>query len=275
MLGAMSGPARRLLEVLLVLALAVPAAWLAPLDVLAEEQIEAGLKRALVTFAVARSLNAAMSVAQEVELHAQLGVGASISPGQLLSPLNDLVEQFSTVMLAVCASFAGQRVLIGVGAFWPISALLTVSLLAWGWWRWRHGAVPVWLARATILLLLVRFAVPLAALGSELTFQWVMEREYAGTQAQFEAGSREAEATVPSDVKPGESVSERLKRWWAQGADVGAGLQALRDKADALVEHIIRLLAVFLVQTMVLPLLLVWLLQRVFRVVVSGGDGAR
>ena len=265
---------RRLWIVVLVLAVVVPAAWLAPLDAVAEAQVEAGLKRALVTFAVARGLNAAMSVAQEVQLHAQLGVGASIAPGQLLDPLNDLVEQFSTVMLAVCASFAVQRLLIGVGAFWLVSLLLSAALLAWGWWRWRHGAAPTWLARTTILLLLVRFAVPLAALGSEGIFQWVMANEYAGTQSAFEVGSRQAEASVPSDVKPGESLSERLKRWWAQGAEVGTTLQELKAKADGLVEHIVRLLAVFVVQTMLLPLLLVWLLQRVFRAVVAGGDGA-
>jgi len=40
-------------------------------------------------------------------------------------------------------------------------------------------------------------------------------------------------------------------------------LDALKAKAEALVEHIVRLITVFLVQTLVLPLLFIWLLQRV------------
>ncbi len=263
---------RRLALPLLVLALALPAAWLTEVDALAERQIEAGLKRALVTFAVARTLNGVMSVAQEVELHAQFGVGASVSPGQLLDPLNDLVEQFSTVMLAVCASFAGQRVLLGVGSYWPVSLLLTVALLAWAWYRWRHGAAPVWLARVAVLLLLARFAVPLVALGSEAAFQWAMADDYAGTQASFETGSKQAEQSLPpagADARPGESLTDRVKRWWSQGADVAAALENIRAKADALVEHVVRLLAVFVVQTVVLPLLLLWALQKAFRAVLT------
>lgn len=269
--GGLRDRLRRLALPLVVLALALPAAWLTEVDALAERQIEAGLKRALVTFAVARTLNGVMSVAQEVELHAQLGVGASVSPGQLLDPLNDLVEQFSTVMLAVCASFAGQRVLLGVGSFWPVSLLLTIALVGWAVYRWKDGAAPAWLTKVAVLLLLARFAVPLVALGSEAAFQWVMADDYAGTQASFESGSKQAEASLPppGDTRAGESIADRVKRWWSQGADVAAALDAIRAKADALVEHIVRLLAVFVVQTVVLPLLLLWVLQRAFRAVLN------
>jgi hypothetical protein len=271
--GAASGPAEpdprrlrgwRFAPILLGLLAAVAVAWAGVLDGVAESQVEAGLKRALVTFAVARSLNAAMSFAQEVQLHAQIGVGATIEPGQLLDPLNDLVEQFSTVMLAVCASYAGQRLLIGAGAHWLVSALLSAALLGWAWQRWRHGAAPRWLGRLAVALLLVRFAVPLAALGSEAAFQWAMAGEYAGTQGAFEAGTRQAEAALPAPPPADEGTADRLRRWWSQGADVGAALQQLQQKADSLVEHVVRLLALFAVQTMLLPLLLVWALQRAF-----------
>ena len=42
--------------------------WLAPLDTPAIKQVDAGLKRALVSFAAARTLNALISVAQETEI---------------------------------------------------------------------------------------------------------------------------------------------------------------------------------------------------------------
>ena len=64
----------RLLSVLLVAAL-VACAWLAPLEGAANRQIDAGLKRALASFAVARTLNAIISVAQGTEVSLQtLGV---------------------------------------------------------------------------------------------------------------------------------------------------------------------------------------------------------
>src|SRR5690349_11898669 len=80
----------------------VALAWLKPLDHGAETHVKAGLARALATYAVARTINGVVSVAQETGVAVQPGgVGMTFAPGQLLDPLNDLVEQVSSVMLAV------------------------------------------------------------------------------------------------------------------------------------------------------------------------------
>src|SRR5882724_7611869 len=91
-------------------------AWFGPLDRLAQEYVESGLKRALITFAAARTANAVISVVQATTVAIQpLGIGVTLSPAQVLDPLNELVEQFSALMLAACISFAIQRVLISIG----------------------------------------------------------------------------------------------------------------------------------------------------------------
>jgi hypothetical protein len=63
--------ARRAL-VAFTMAAVTACAWLAPLDAPAMRQVDAGLKRALVSFATARLLNAVISVAQ--------GTQASVQP---------------------------------------------------------------------------------------------------------------------------------------------------------------------------------------------------
>ena len=74
--------------------------WLTPPDRAAARQVEAGLRRALVTYAAARALNAVISVAQGTEVALEPGgVGVVFAPGQALDPINDLVEQFSALML--------------------------------------------------------------------------------------------------------------------------------------------------------------------------------
>ncbi|MCB1944024.1 MAG: hypothetical protein KDI53_18575, partial [Candidatus Accumulibacter sp.] len=84
------------------------------------------MKRALVSFATARALNAVISVAQGTEVSMQpAGMGVVLTPGQLLDPVNDLVEQFSHLMLAASVAFGVQKVLISIGAYWVISLLLT------------------------------------------------------------------------------------------------------------------------------------------------------
>jgi hypothetical protein len=100
---------RRAILPLLLLVL-VACAWFAPLDAPAGDRVDAGLKRALVSFATARALNGAISVAQGTELSLQpVGVGATFAPGQLLDPVNDLVERFSDLMLGASVSCSARK----------------------------------------------------------------------------------------------------------------------------------------------------------------------
>ena len=53
------------------MAIIVLCSWLGPLDTPATEQVDAGLKRALVSFATTRALNGVISVVQGTEISAQ------------------------------------------------------------------------------------------------------------------------------------------------------------------------------------------------------------
>lgn len=249
------------------------AAWVLRLDDAALHQVDAGWKRALATFAAARALNAVISVAQGTELAVQpAGVGVTLAPGQVLDPVNDLIEQFSTLMLLASAAFGAQRVLIGIGAWWPVSLLLSAVAIVWAVWRWRGPAPPRWLSQALVGLLVVRFMVPAVALGSEAMFQLFLAPDYQAGQQTLERSSSEiGEMNAPVATPPAdESVAERVRRWWSQGSDVGARFEALKAVANRAIEHVVRLIVVFTLQTLVLPLLLGWLLWR-FALALAGG----
>jgi hypothetical protein len=250
--------------------------WIWRVDAAATTQVDAGLKRALATFAAARALNAVISVAQGTEVAVQpAGVGVTLAPGQVLDPINDLIEQFSTLMLMASAAFGAQRVLIGIGAWWPVSLLLSVVAMGVVAQVWRGLPVPQLLMRVLAGLLLVRFAVPLVALGSEATFQIFMKSDYQAAQSTLEVSSeRLGQISAPVVTPPvEEGMGDRLRRWWQQGTDIGARFEEIKDVASRAVEHIVRLIVVFLLQTLVLPLLLGWALWRLARVLAGLGLG--
>lgn len=250
---------------LAVLALLVVLAWWAPLDAAAERQVDAGLKRALATFAAARALNALISVAQGTEVAVEpAGVGVTFTPGQALDPINDLIEQFSLLMLGASVSFGLQRALVGFGGWWPVSLALTLAAAAFAWRHWRGaGAAPRWLARALVVLVVVRFAVPAVALGSEAAFRLFLVDAYATGQAQIELTSQQAAGAQPQ-AEGGGSVAERLQRWWrsGQGIDVGKRIDELKEVASRAVEQVVTLIVVFVLQTVVVPLALLWAIWR-------------
>jgi hypothetical protein len=250
----------------LCLAIIVAAAWFAPIDTPANTRVDAGLKRALISFAGARALDALISVAQGTEVAVQpAGVGVVLSPGQILDPVNDLVEQFADLMLAASVAFATQKILLGIGAHWSVSLALTASALAWALWRERTGNVPGGLSRLLTVLLMARFALPLAVIGSDTLFERFMAADYRVSQQTIDAASGQLDAHAAPSVGASSGWLERFKDWAAQPGEIKARYTELRNAAEQLIERIVKLIVVFVLQTIVLPTLLLWTLWGVLR----------
>ncbi|HKO87887.1 MAG TPA: hypothetical protein VJU83_05135 [Burkholderiales bacterium] len=251
---------RNKLLIVAALSLVLALIWLQPLDTMAQRHVESGFQRALTTFAVARTLNAVLSVVQSTSVGVHVGVGASVHPGAILEPIDDLIEQFSAIMLVATLSFAAQGLMLHVASAWPVSALLTVFLISWGFLRARGARMSPWLPRLAIGLLCLRLSVPMLAMVSEATYQLVFSQDYAISQGQLEI------AKIPdNEALPDESFTDRAKRWWSQSTEINKKVEALKAKAEALVEHVIRLAAIFIVQTAVLPLLFFWFVLWLYR----------
>ena len=112
----------------LALLLLLPAiGWLGVLDAFSSRYVDEALVAGGVVFATARGINAIVSVLQGTELDA---VMLTFSIGELLDPVNDLIERFSGVMLVALGSLALQKILLGVVSDPLFNALLTALALA-------------------------------------------------------------------------------------------------------------------------------------------------
>lgn len=264
-----------------IAAVMLVAAWLPRLDVLATQQVDAGLKRALASFATARALNAVISVVQGTEVSvAPGGAGVVLTPGQVLDPVNDLVEKFSTLMLAASVSFGIQKVLIMIGGSWMVAALLTLAVLARVLLYLRQLHPPPWLTSALVVLLMVRFAIPLVTLGSDALFQEFLVGDYQSSQqgidsASGQIGKSESLGSVTTEANGDQGLVAKLKDWWSRNADLGTRLEKLKQAAEQATDHIIRLIVIFLLQTLVIPLLLLWALYGVTSGALTGHSARR
>lgn len=246
----------------------VACSWLVPLDSAANKHVDMGLKRALISFATARALNAVISVAQGTEVAVEpAGVGMIFTPGQILDPFNDLVERFSNLMLAASVAFGIQKLLISIGAYWVVSLVLSITALAWASIYLRQKPSPAWLSRIVVVLLMVRFAVPVVTIGSEVVFQKFMETDYQSSQQVIDTASGDLEKLNPPVAVQNETTGmiESIKGWWSQDSSVETRFEHLKQLAEKSTENIIKLMAIFVLQTLVIPLLLFWGLYGVMR----------
>ena len=252
----------------------IACAWLAPMDVPATQQVNTGLKRALVSFASARALHGVLSVVQGTQVSAQpLGVGVSLTPGQLLAPVNELVKSFADFMLVASVAFGIMKFSIAMGAFWPVSAALSVIGLAWLWAYFRRNTAFLWLSRLLLLLLMVRFAVPIVMLGTDILWQQFLAADYMATQQAIAGAVGQAAQLSPNDAAGGAaggSFLERARQWLSSATDVKAQFEGIRMAAERVTEQIVRLIVIFLLQTLIIPLVLLWALYGALRGLLAG-----
>lgn len=238
------------------------------------EHVDTAFKRALATAAIARGLNGVISVAQGTELGIQpAGVGVSFTPGEILDPVNDLVERFSWIMLLATSSLGVQKVLLEMSAWHGlIIALLVVAVMVMASHLFvaseRAKAV---LGRLFLFLLLLRFMMPLIAIANDAVYRTFLKAEYVQSSIELQA-TRTAisdindEATASTDVPSGllERASDMYKQIVSK-VDLEERYERYRLAAASIGENAVDMIVVFIMQTLVFPLLFLGILFGVLR----------
>ena len=248
------------------------------IDQRAELEYEKLFQRALVTFALARTINGVISVVQGTELALQpAGVGVTLTPGEILDPINDLVERFSWIMFGATVSLGVQNVLLDVSSWWLTQALVAL-LTAWlliRLWRPAEGRKfsSVLLRRIFVLVIFFRFAAPGMLIVNDLLYQQFLEPRYQQSKlVMTEAGEElrqlgsEVDADIPESADSG--LVDSIARAWSnttESLDVPGKLQRMQDRAADLTKHLVQLSVVFILQTGLLPVAFLWLLLQLLR----------
>ncbi|MEM9209159.1 MAG: hypothetical protein AAGA61_07925 [Pseudomonadota bacterium] len=250
------------------------------LDDASRDVAEASFKRALVTFAAARTLNGVISAAQGTEIALEPGgVGVILSIGEALDPINDLIERFSSVMLVAASSLGLQNILLGISRWWGMNlalGIIALGALAAVWLPALEGsATRTVLSRMFLILLFVRFAVPFLILITGLVSQVFLDDSLAESTAVLEATSTEIEAlgaTEAPDPNPEQGIMDRLGAMLddsVRSLNAADRLEQLKATASNAAESIINLIVIFVLQTILLPLGIFWLLLEIVKGYVS------
>ena len=271
------GPRPWLLTALLLLVVVFSS--ITSVDRYAEREYEALFQRAFVTFALARTLNGLISAVQGTELALQpAGVGVTLTPGEILDPVNDLVERFSWIMLGATISLGIQQVLLDVGQWWGVRLLVALLGTAWLVVRIRQSrtaregraGLEQALLRALIIVLFVRFAVPVAMIANEALYRLFLEARYVESAEVIETAGEQMEAVAEQaaadGAEPGllESLGRSLSGA-GEALDFNERLDRIRARAAEVVEHLIQLSVVFVLQAGILPIAFLWVFLQLLK----------
>lgn len=269
--------------------------------------------RAGVSYGVTQGINAVISVIQKSSLSVVVG---DIALGEVLDPVDDIIEQLATMLLWSTISLSIQNFVYSVGRMvalrWILGCIALGEIGRWAirWYRGRpaEGAPKrrtvygkaITAAAAAILFL--RFSVPLVAYVSMGTESLLLTK-YEGAVAALETGRQEVqdgledidrqlygmlpgadgetpeEGPAPDLWKRISDGIRRLGQMISQSFSPGGAVQLwdqIRDSAERLMDvlrgsvaHAIDIIIVFAIQTLFLPLAMLWAMGALFRHIVS------
>jgi hypothetical protein len=269
--------------------------WQGKADDYSKTYINDSLQGAVVAYAGARTLNAGISVLQSTDV----GVGfASITIGQSLDPINDLIEDFSSLLKWAIGSLLIQKILLNLISDLGFNLLLSgaglwliVDLI----WPSRFS---IQVRKFVLSILVIRFALVAAVLCNSLVDQLYLERELTQNIAAINelsafVNDKPEQYTLIKDTDgsllDGPTLDSTdgalglLGKWAQDTADVvedsivsttdgivngwngivsTLDISVLKEKTDAAIENILQSMAIFAFKSILMPLLFLFAILR-------------
>ncbi len=200
--------------------------------------------RAVYSFALAKGLNAIISVIQSSEINVGVIVGATVGIGQMLDPVNDLVERFSWIMLASSVSIGIQHLLLLLGKSTFIKTALLLSTLFTLMIIWiRKLSIPtafIFAIKTTIFLIVLRFGAVVFIYGTEILYNQVYSEQYSNATSFM--------VEYKKDLEIIQKDNKKLETYWTK----------FEEKMEVFSKKVIKLITIFVVTTIISPLLFLW-----------------
>lgn len=247
------------------------------IDRVSSTQLDKAFARSVTVFAIARGLNGLISVVQGTEVYATpAGVGVNFAVGQIVDPINDMVERFSWIMLMSSVSLGIQEIMLSFGETQAVELLFSASalfvlMMLWVPKLW-HAQTFSLIFKSLVIFTFLRFVIPLLVLCNEGLFTYVLEPKYEAAKSALEYTQKEAEVIVH---KVQENKRKRDASWLnsinisKQIEDFSAKMQglwsSLKNKLDHAISYMLTLITIFIIQSILLPLFALWLFVKLFR----------
>lgn len=233
------------------------------------------LKKAIYTYAVVRGINGIISVIQNTKVDVSpAGVGVSMALGEVLDPVNDLVERFSWVMLVSIAALGIQKILLSFGTWLGLNLVLSLSMVVLLCGIWIPYRIKDQLTALGYKMMAISFAVwlcvPVICLAGDTVYDLFLKETYDTATKSLDMLDKELKGTdvvgVHATDRAGDTgLIEDIKNYFndaKQTLNIRTRLEQLKVKIADYVEYTIHLIVVFVSQTIIFPLLFLWLFVR-------------
>ncbi|QEZ89849.1 hypothetical protein [Aliarcobacter cibarius] len=234
-------------------------------DESAKKMVDESFKQAIIVFGSAKALNGVISLAQGTEINLPFIV---VAIGQILDPINDLVEQFSLIMLASLVSLGIQKILLNFVTNDIFNYILFTFIIIFNIWlfkRFRNdGKLRSIFFKTTFILIFLRFSIPMISYVNDFTYNYFVKPQYniehlnknilKVTDNVSKINQDTIEQKQDESSFFGKIVEKFDLKFYEKKVD------EYKNAVDNSSEYIIDLIIVFIFQTILLPIVFIYIL---------------
>ena len=261
----------------------LPGLELPYLDKNTDSYFEDSITKASLAYGVCRVVNASVSIIKESQIQIEpAGLGVSLAAGQVLDPLDDMTERASDILVTAIVSLGIQKIAYEISvAFAPpligIAVFVFIGIsYAWGS---RASLIRKIVLKTIILLAVARLFLPASSIINSYLNEEYFTPKITDAKDALVMSSPELERlkdmTMPEIDGALGTVKNGFEFVEKKTSDLGAALKSILINMKGMISNLLTLsylyVAIFVIQVIILPLGVFWLLARIINVLFGYG----
>ena len=241
------------------------------------------MTKAGLAYGVCRVVNASVSVIKESQIQVEpAGLGVSLAAGQVLDPLDDMTERASDILITAIVSLGIQKIAYELCVTY-VPLLVGFALIIFAGLFFFRGdrisTMRVIVIKSIILLAVARLCLPVSSIINQYLNETYFSPQIVKAKDELAIISPEMERLKDLTMPESDGVVGTVKNGFdfvqKKTSDLGAALKSMINNMGSMISNLIKLsylyVTIFIVQVILLPLAIFWILARLANVLFGTG----
>lgn len=244
------------------------------LDTAAETYFQESITKAGVSYGVCRLINGTVSVIQQSSVQLEpAGIGMSLAVGQIVDPINDMVERLSNVLVLSITSLGIQELAyeISIVLAPPILAGLLLVLSGLLWFKSdKLFALQKVVLNVLVIVSIARFCLPISSIANEFLQTQFFDDRIVEARGELADGTADLDKLKNVDLPEYNGIFETIESSASyikhKSVEFKNAVRITIENKSLIIENLLQLtflyLGIFIIQVLLLPLTIFWFLMR-------------
>ncbi|WP_457562569.1 hypothetical protein [Caminibacter pacificus] len=243
-------------EIIISIAALIVFAFTPLFNKISQNYIDNSLKQAAVSYAITRSINAAVSIVQNSSVSLGVGIQGNVAIGEALDPINDATERFSDLLTLSIWTLGAEKVLFELSNLPLFIAIVIVLALINIYFKSKF------LSKLLILMIVLKIFIPFSSAVSFYSDKYLFSPQIQKINKELKPYVKEIKIEQKN-----QSFWDRIKQKATTFEEIKAYAAYYLSNTAKIINALINLGSIYLgkllLNILILPLIFVYIVKNI------------